>query len=119
MFEIVLLICGIVYAVRRPKLTRLAPGDYPNAEPEKFTAWRHAELRATDIFLWATWGAFTFKILILFATVSGGGLSADVASGLQVTIVVGWLAALTAAAICGSKAKKLRLAAGIPWPKKA
>ncbi|MDD2737075.1 MAG: hypothetical protein PHF56_24335 [Desulfuromonadaceae bacterium] len=119
MIEIVLLIIGIVYAVRRPKLRRLTSGDYVDIDPARFSEWHNAQLRATDIFLWATWGAFVIKMLVIFIAVSGGGFNADIAGAIQVAIVVGWLAALTTAAVFGSKAKKLRLAAGIQWPKKA
>ena len=36
MLELILLIVGIVYAVRRPKLKRLTAVDYPDVEETQF-----------------------------------------------------------------------------------
>jgi hypothetical protein len=122
MLEIILLIVGIVYAFRRPKLKRLAPADYPDIEETKFLEWKAAQLKATDIFLWATWGAFFIKLVIQFiiiaAAQSGGGLSSEAGIGIMIAIIIAWLIGLIIAASYGSKAKKLREVAGIPWPKK-
>jgi hypothetical protein len=122
MVEIVLLIFGIVYAVRRPKLKRLTPAEYPDVGEAKFLEWKAAELKAISIFLWATWGAFVIKLVIQVILIalaqSGGGLSQEAAIGVTIAIIVAWLAGLTTAAVYGSKAKKLRTAAGIQWPRK-
>ena len=116
MLEIILLIIGIVKAVQRPKLSRLTVQDFPNVDPEKFSVWHQAQLRATDIFLWATWGAFFIKLFISFAA-SGMRLSIEASIVLLVLIFGGWIAGLIIASVHGSKAKKLRLEAGINWPK--
>ena len=117
MLEIILLIAGIVYAVKRPKLKRLTAGDYPDADPAKFAEWKRAQLKATDVFLWATWGAFALKIIFVLLVMSSSQGSAN--EGVVVIIFVGWFIALIIAAVLGSRAKKLRLAAGIQWPRKS
>jgi len=122
MIEIILLIVGIVYAVRRPKLKRLTAADYPDVEEAQFLEWKAVELRAISIFLWATWGAFVIKlgiqIILIAAAQSGSGLSTEATIGIMIAIIIAWLIGLTIAAVHGSKAKKLRTAAGIRWPKK-
>jgi hypothetical protein len=116
MFEIILLIVGISYAVRRPKLRRLTAQDFPGIDAVTFSEWQQAELQGINIFLWATWGAFIIKIVLL-AVLSQMRLDENTAIVWTVILLVGWLAGLTVAAIHGSKAKKLRIAAGIHWPK--
>jgi hypothetical protein len=115
MLELILLIAGVVYAVRRPRLSRLTPGLFPNVDREKFAEWKDAELRSTDVFLLATWGAFAAKIGLLVVlsqtrTIRAHGMT------LTIALVVAWFVGLAAAAILGSKAKKLKKAAGIRWP---
>ncbi len=79
--------------------------------------WQKAELKATDIFLWATWGALVVKIIILIA-LSGQSFSVKEAWTINGIIIGAWFIGIIIAATYGSKAKKLRLAAGIAWPKK-
>ena len=50
MLELILLIIGIVYAVRRPKLKRLASADYPDVEKSQFLEWKAAELKGITIY---------------------------------------------------------------------
>lgn len=116
MIEIILLIVGIAYAVRRPKLRKLTTQDFPDVDAAKFAEWQRAELKALDIFLWATWGAFVIKIALM-VVLSQVGLSESAAITMMVVILVAWLGGLTIAGIQGSKAKKLRTAVGIKWPK--
>jgi hypothetical protein len=116
MIELILLIVGIVYAVRRPKLRKLTTQDFPGVDTGKFLEWQQAELKGIDIFLWATWGAFAIKIALM-VVLSKMRFSESTAITLLVVILVAWLGGLTVAAIQGSKAKKLCKAAGIEWPK--
>jgi hypothetical protein len=121
MIEIILLISGIIYAVRRPGLKRLASSDFPGVDPAKFAAWQAAELKGIDIFLWATWGAFVIKIgiqLVLAFVISQFGVEMNegVAIGIIFAILIAWLIGLTVAGVYGSRAKKLRFAAGMSWP---
>lgn len=116
MLEIILLIVGIFKAVRRPKLSRLTVQEFPDVDPSKFTEWHQSQLKATDIFLWATWGAFFIKVLVSL-TANEMHLSPEGAIAVLVIILVGWIGGLVAASVYSSKATKLRLAAGINWPK--
>ena len=115
MLEIILLIAGIVKAFGRPRLRRLTPQDLPGVDSSKFEEWKSAELRATDTFLWATWGALAIKLAVS-AMLSNTPLSSEQAFTWTVGIFVAWFIGLTVAAVFGSKAKKLKLEAGIAWP---
>ncbi len=116
MLEIILLVIGIVKAVRRPKLRRLTEQDFPNVDSAKFVEWHETQLKATDIFLWATWGAFFIKLFLGIA-IGQMGSSPEAALTFVVLILVGWIVGLIVAAVHGGKAKKLRIAAGINWSK--
>lgn len=111
MLEVILLIVGIVKLVRRPKLKRMTSADYPNVTPDKFREWKAAELKATDIFLWATWGAFFIKIIVLLAIQDS--YTGETGLAIMGIILVLWFIGLIIAASFGRKAKKLREALGI------
>jgi hypothetical protein len=116
MIEIILIIVGITYSLRRPKLRRLTIADFPGVDPAKFSEWQRAELKGINTFLWATWGGFVIKLAVS-AILSGMHLTEQAAITATVLILVGWFAGLTVAAVQGSKAKKLRTDAGIKWPR--
>jgi hypothetical protein len=117
MIEIILLIFGVIAAFRRPKLANLTSESFPGVDSAKFYEWQVAELRANSAFLWATWGAFVIKIgLLILVAILQASLSEDAAVVITVAIIVGWIVGLTIAAVFGSRAKKLRVAAGIVWP---
>ena len=110
-----MLVVGLIYAIRRPKLKRLTVSDYPGVDEAKFVEWHRQQLRAVNIFLWATWGAFLVKVTIL-VVLSGSHFSQATALTWTILILVAWLVGLLVAAGAGSKAKRLRKAAGISWP---
>ena len=116
MLELILLIVGIVFAVRRPRLRKLTAADYPGVDPVRFAEWQQAQLKATDVFLWATWGAFVVKLFLSLVLVEMR-LSPEAALGAIGIIVTLWIVGLIVASSFSSKAKKLRTAAGIAWPK--
>lgn len=114
MLEAILLGLGIVYMFRKPKLRKLDPKNFPTVDPKKFEEWRTAEIKALNVFLWATWGALVVKI-ILNVVLQMIGIDALTA----MLIVVGlWLIALIYPAILGSRAKKLLKELGIKYPTK-
>jgi hypothetical protein len=90
--------------------------DFPNVDPAKFEEWQKAQLRATDIFLWATWGAFFIKLFLSLAA-RRAELTFEAASAFVILIIVGWIVGLVVAVVHGNNANKLRVAAGIDWPK--
>src|SRR5580658_8244575 len=112
MIELILLIAGIVYACRRPKLKALTAGDFPGVDAVKFLEWQQAELKSIEIFLWATWGAFAAKIFLMII-LSQARLNGDASVAVIIVVLIAWFSGLAVAATYGSKAKKLRLAAGI------
>lgn len=115
MLEVILLVVGIVYFFRRPKLKRLKPEAFTEVDPQKFEDWRKAALLATDLFLWATWGAFIVKLIVTMA-LSGSALARNDPFVLMGVILALWFVGLLVASVYGSKAKKLQRAAGIKWP---
>lgn len=116
MLEIILLIVGIVKAVRRPRLRRLTAEDFPSVDPVKFREWQQAQLNATDIFLWATWGAFCVKLFLSVMAGAAGGMSLEGQLVFIVLILGGWITGLIVAGVHAKRADRLRVAAGIVWP---
>lgn len=121
MIQIILLIVGIVYAVRRPKYANANAASFPNVDPARFEEWRKLELKSIDIFLWSTWGTFALSLLlgfglglILGATgQAAGAQSHPLVIGLEVVMTVLFFGGLVFAAIAGSQATKLRKELGI------
>ena len=105
MIQIILLIVGIVYAVRRPKLKASEASQFPDVPADKFEEWKALKLKSIDIFLWATCGLLIISITIglLAAAVFPGGTMV-----LQSLFLVPFLPFLVFAEISESKAAKLK-----------
>ena len=116
MLEIILLIAGIVKLFGRPRLRKLEAQQFPDVDPTKFEEWKAAELRATDTFLWATWGALLIKVA-LGVMLSGVAANPNQALTWNIAVFVAWFIGLAVAATYGSKAKKLKKLAKISWPR--
>ena len=112
MIEIILLILGILRAVQRIFLKKQSSQDYPNVDPAKFAEWQQMKLKAIDIFLWATWGAFFVKLGML-AILLQVRLSQNSALIWTIVLLVAWFIGLLIAGVHASEAKELRKAAGI------
>lgn len=114
MIQIILLIVGIFYFVKRPKLKRLSYWMFPNVPSHQFYEWQALALASIDIFLWATWG------LAIVGTVVAWMLAAVMPESGRIIIFIGYIVlffvGLTVSAIKGSKAAKLKKALGIDWP---
>lgn len=115
MLEVILLIVGIAYAIRRPMLKNQTAQWYPGVDPEKFAAWHKVELKATDFFLWATWGSFAIKLATI-AVISSTGASPETALVVLVIILIGWATGWIIYGIYYARALKLGEAAGILEP---
>lgn len=105
MLQIILIIIGIVYFIRRPKVARLTAEDMPGVQPETLERWKSLELKSIDWFLYASWG------VSILGTIFGLviGLSLPASGGFVfVTILVLFLAGLTVSAIYGSQSAKLK-----------
>jgi hypothetical protein len=111
---LILAILGIFYAVKRPRIARAAPADYPGVPPHRFWEWQRCELRSIDIFLLATWGqgaVFLVLNLLLLGYAQSSGDAATVqalGSGMMVLQGILFLAGLIASATYGSRAAKLQ-----------
>jgi len=113
MVQFILLIVGIIYSNRRPKLKRMQASDFPDVPSEEFNKWKTHELISIDIFLWATWGLFILGILagIFIGSIIPGGVI-----GLQIILIALFLLGLLVSAIYGSKAAQIQKNLGIDWP---
>ncbi len=56
LIPIPLLIGGIFYAIRRPKLKALTADQFPEVPPDKFAEWQMLELKSINWSLWTCWG---------------------------------------------------------------
>ncbi len=109
MIQIICLIMGIIYALRRPKLISISNSAFPNVPGDKFGEWKRYELKSIDVFLWASWGIFVLSIIAMVLS-PGGALQ------LQIVFLVLFFLLLVIAAVFGSKAAKLKKQFGIKWP---
>lgn len=124
MIQLILLVIGIVYLVRRPKYARASAEDYPQVDAATFAEWRRLELKSIDVFLWATWGTFVLSIIAAF----GLGFSLSVLNpGMQsanadlmpmvivlaIVMVIVFFSGLVVSAVLGSRAARLRKQHGI------
>ncbi len=114
MLQIILLIFGIVYALRKPKLKRLNPSDFPQVPESVFHEWKALETSSINWFLWASWGVFLVSILVGIVV---GMTDPDSVMKAQVLMLIVFVVMLVLSAIPGSKAAKLKKAHGIAWPK--
>lgn len=125
MIQIILLIFGIIACVRFPRLLRITPAAFPEVEPARVMEWRSAEKAAAIWLIIASLGVFIVQIAVgLMIGVYLGVTQADKATVDRASMIMTisglalFLALLVVAGIYGSKAKKLKEAAGIVWPKK-
>lgn len=105
MLQIVLIIIGILYFIRRPKIARLTAADMPAIPPETIEHWKQMELKSIDWFLWTTWG------LSVLGTILGLMISAAIpGSGVAVVVInlALFMAGLTVSATYGSRASQLK-----------
>jgi hypothetical protein len=105
MLQIILIIMGIVYFLRRPKIASLAAADMPGVTPETLESWKMQELKSIDWFLIATWGVSVIGSIMAVAVAA-----VDQSSGVLVLLITlaGFLAGLTVSAVYGSRAAKLK-----------
>lgn len=115
MLEIILLIFGIIYAARRPRLKRLTVDKFPGVDAATFNEWKFFELRSVNAFIVTTWGAFAFQAICLSMLLTRN-MRIETYFPMACVVFVLWLVGLTASAITGSKAKKLKKKMGIKWP---
>ncbi len=111
MIEVILILVGLVFAVRCRTLGKLTTQDFPGVDAAKFFEWQEAALMANDIYLCATWGAAGIKIILSFVLWRMGLTDDELLAAFFAGMVL-WLGGLTVAVTYGSKAKRLRTALG-------
>ncbi|MFA6045430.1 MAG: hypothetical protein WC718_10635 [Phycisphaerales bacterium] len=123
MIQIVLLVLGIIAMVRYPRLNKIAPADFPAVPAESVEQWRSAEKAAAIWLIVASVGVFILQLGVGFLLGFLMALSGSPAKQIDsVGSIFGFatlalfLVLLVIAAIAGSKASKLKKAAGIVWP---
>lgn len=115
MLELILLIVGIVYAVRMPRLRRVTNTDYPGVDATAFQQWKTTELKGMRVFIVTTWTAFVVQTTCLLSSITGH-MDFEAYVPIAGTVFVCWLIGLTVSAVQGSKAKKIKKQLGIKWP---
>ena len=103
----VLIILGIIYAVRIPKLYRLSPESFPQVSAEAVTKYRNLELTSIYIFLAVTWGLGLFLALLLGFTLLFGVHEDISVKGIPVFIFV-FVVGLIISAIYGTLAGRIK-----------
>lgn len=123
MIQIILIVLGIIAVVRLPKLLGLRPESQPEVDPAAFAAWRRVEISAAVWLIVATIGVAALQVagslalgIVLGATRASKPTIESASTTFFVASLALFLALLVIAAIRGSKARKLKLAANIRWP---
>jgi MFS family permease len=105
----ILIILGIIYAARVPKLYRLSPENFPHVPAEAITKYRNLELTSIYIFLATTWGLGFFLVVLLGLTFFFG-IREDISDkGIPVFIII-FVVGLIFSAICGTLAGRVKKA---------
>ncbi|MFT3686237.1 MAG: hypothetical protein QM783_15175 [Phycisphaerales bacterium] len=123
LLQLILLVLGIFAAVRLPKLLGLKPESQRGVDPNAFAQWRKVEISAAIWLIAATIGVAVLQFggAVVIGLVAGAakvGKAAFEQTILVFTVATFALffALLVVAALRGSKARKLKIAAGIRWP---
>lgn len=119
MLELILLVAGVIKAMRRSTLVRLTAQDFAKVDPAKFEEWRRVQLKGTDLFLMATWGLFALKLLVRCAMQGSQGVPSEASLAGYLMFGAIWVVAIMRAGSLARKAAELAQATGIDWPKRA
>jgi hypothetical protein len=117
MIELIVLIAGIVYAFRRPKLKALTTEQLPAMPQEAFVEWKALELKSIDFFLWATWGVLLISVPIRLMMAVTFPDAEDAAMGVKILSgIVAVFLLLSKMAPAARKASVLKARFGVKWP---
>ena len=105
----ILIILGIIYAVRIPKLHRLSPESFPQVPAEAVTKYRNLELTSIYIFLAVTWGSGLFLALLLGLTLLFG-IHEDISDKCIPVFIISFVVGLIISAIYGTFAGRIKRA---------
>jgi hypothetical protein len=111
--DIIVIIIGIVFLVKRHRLKSMPPNRFPMVADEEFDKWKQLELRRLAVFLWIVWVWnalwLAFEIIVLIPMI----ISSREFPGLM---LLGWialpvlLAAVITSRILGRQARELKKA---------
>ena len=113
MLQLILMVAGIVWALRKPGLRKLTPAQYPAVPEPVFHEWKTLEMQSINMFLWATWGMFLVSIPVTLIALAAFPSAKAV---INIAIFVMVLAALVFAERYGRKVSKFKKQHGIQWP---
>lgn len=117
---VILLVMGLGYWTRRPKLKRLSVEDYPDVPPEKFEKWKRLEIKSIDWLLAATLGVGLVGICgdAICEFMGRSERTMTVTTIMVLTLPAFFLFGVIYSGVHGSDAAKLRKRWGIKWPRK-
>ena len=104
--DIIAIILGIVFLVKRRKVKTMAPTRFPGVAENDFNTWKKLELRRLAVFLWIVWIWIAFELIVLFPVY--------ISSREESLLLVGWIAlpvlivAFVASSISGREARKMK-----------
>ena len=131
MLQLLLLVVGIFWAFRRPKLKALTQAQFPDVPAAAFSEWKTIKLKSVNRLLWASWGVLLISILsipaVFFVAALFGGefprmrpdtseAATEVMEGLQWLFFALFIVLVVMASRLGTEAAKLKKQHGIQWP---
>src|SRR4051812_3397096 len=105
MVQIICLVCGIIYALRLPKLNALTADQFPQVPPDQFLEWKTAERSSIILFLWASWGLLLIGTPILYIMAQGNPGGSFM---YQILYFLVFIVLLGVSAVPGSKASRIK-----------
>lgn len=106
--DIIVIIIGIVFLVKRQKVKSMMPSRFPGVAEDDFNRWKKLELRRLAVFLWIVWVWIAFEMVVL--------LPMYISSREESILLLGWISlpvlivALVASSISGKEAKEMKKA---------
>lgn len=128
MLQIALLIAGVIWAVRKPRLKALTAAQFPELSEEVFAEWKAMELENINMLLWVSWGVFLISVFCMIAASFAIRLSNPVPSlspaevaelavqGIQFTFITILLVMLILFDMRRRKLTLFKTRHGIEWP---
>ena len=115
MFQLIILIVAIIWALRKPRLRKLTPSQFPGVPEYVFYEWKALELESINAFLWATWGMFLLSIPVAVIVYLAFPSTEKI---LNLLFLVVFIAALYLADRRGKRVAQFKKQHGIQWPSK-
>jgi hypothetical protein len=111
-FDLIFLAVAAVYAIRKTRLKELKASDI-GVDIEYFTTWKEAEIKSINVLMWATWKLFIIKECIIALSIIFPPCRMASFVMISAATAIAQFIGLFIAAFYGTKARKLKKAAGI------